>query len=113
MTPVLEVRFFRTDSGTEPLREWLKSLSAIDRKTIGGDIKTVQFGWPLGMPLVSHLGAGIWEVRSRLDNRIARILFALEGQTMVLLHGFIKKQQATPKQDLDLARDRLKTLKRS
>lgn len=113
MKPVLEVRFFRTDSGTEPLREWLKSLSAIDRKTIGGDIKTVQFGWPLGMPLVSHLGAGIWEVRSRLDNRIARILFALEGQTMVLLHGFIKKQQATPKQDLDLARDRLKTLKRS
>lgn len=113
MTPVLEVRFFRTDSGTEPLREWLKSLSAIDRKTIGGDIKTVQFGWPLGMPLVSHLGAGIWEVRIRLDNRIARILFALEGQTMVLLHGFIKKQQATPKQDLDLARDRLKTLKRS
>lgn len=65
------------------------------------------------MPLVSHLGAGIWEVRIRLDNRIARILFALEGQTMVLLHGFIKKQQATPKQDLDLARDRLKTLKRS
>jgi phage-related protein len=112
MTPVLDVHFFRTDAGAEPVREWLKGLSAIDRKTIGEDIKTVQFGWPLGMPLVDHLGGDIWEVRIKLDNRIARILFALDGQIMVLLHGFIKKQQATPKPDLDLARDRLKQLRR-
>ena len=112
MEPVLDVRFFRTDVGTEPVREWLKSLTAIDRKIIGEDIKTVQFGWPLGMPLVGHLDGNIWEVRIRLDNRIARVLFALEGRTMVLLHGFIKKQQATPKPDLGLAKDRLKQLRR-
>ena len=94
------------------MREWLKDLPGIDRKTIGDDIKTVQFGWPLGMPLVDHLGGGIWEVRSRLDNRIARVLFCIEGQAMVLLHGFIKKQQATPKPELDLAKERLKQLKR-
>ncbi|MCK6384495.1 MAG: type II toxin-antitoxin system RelE/ParE family toxin [Rhodocyclaceae bacterium] len=64
------------------------------------------------MPLVDHLTGDIWEVRIRLDNRIARVLFALDGQIMVLLHGFIKKQQATPKPDLDLARDRLKQLRR-
>lgn len=110
MKPVLDVRFYRTDAGAEPVREWLQDLPAIDRKTIGEDIKTVQFGWPLGMPLVKHLGGDIWETRIRLDNRIARVLFALDGQTMVLLHGFIKKQQATPKPDLDLARDRLKQL---
>ncbi|MDP2432302.1 MAG: type II toxin-antitoxin system RelE/ParE family toxin [Pseudomonadota bacterium] len=110
MNPVLDVRFFRTDAGSEPVREWLKELPAIDRRTIGEDIKTVQFGWPLGMPLVGHLGGDIWEVRIKLENRIARVV--LEGQTMVLLHGFIKKQQATPKPDLDLARDRLKQLKR-
>ena len=91
---------------------WLKGLSATDRKTIGEDIKTVQLGWPLGMPLVRHLGGGIWEVRARLDNRIARVLFVLSGSTMVLLHGFIKKQQETPKADLDLAIERLKELKR-
>ena len=112
MQPILDVRFFRTDAGTERVREWLKELPAIDRRTIGEDIKTVQFGWPLGMPLVGHLGGDIWEVRIKLENRIARVLFVLEGQTMLLLHGFIKKQQATPKPDLDLARDRLKQLRR-
>lgn len=78
MKSILEVRFFRTDSGSEPVREWLKELSAIERKTIGEDIKTVQLGWPLGMPLVRNLGAGIWEVRTKLENRIVRVLFALE-----------------------------------
>lgn len=112
MKPVLDVRFFRTDAGAEPVREWLKELPAIDRKTIGEDIKTVQFGWPLGMPLVGHLGGDIREVRIRLDNRIARVLFAIEDQAMVLLHGFIKKQQATPKPDHDLAKERLKLLRR-
>lgn len=112
MKPTLDVRFFVTDSGSEPVREWLKDLPAIERKVIGEDIKTVQLGWPLGMPLVRNLGDGIWEVRIKLENRIVRVLFALDKSTMVLLHGFIKKQQATPKPDLDLAKDRLKQLKR-
>ena len=94
------------------MRDWLKSLTALDRKTIGEDIKTVQLGWPLGMPLVRHLGGGLWEVRTRLDNRIARVLFVLSGSKMVLLHGFIKKQQTTPKPDIDLAKERMKELKR-
>ena len=79
---------------------------------MGEDIKTVQFGWPLGMPLVRNMGGGIWEVRIRLENRIARVLFVLEGSTMVLLHGFIKKSQVTPQADLNLAKDRLKQLRR-
>ncbi len=112
MDPLLDVRFYASESGAEPVREWLKLLPATDRRTIGEDIKTVQFGWPLGMPLVRSLGAGLWEVRIRLDNRIARVLFVLEGATMVLLHGFIKKTQATSKADLDLVRDRLKQLRR-
>ena len=108
--PPLE--FFRTDAGAEPVREWLKGLPVAERKTIGEDIKTVQFGWPLGMPLVAHLGGGIWEVRTRLSTRIARVLFVLDGDTMVLLHGFIKKDQKTPKPEWDLAKDRLKLLNR-
>ena len=113
MQPPLDVKFFANDLGTEPVRDWLRSLPPIDRKTIGEDIKTVQLGWPLGMPLVRNLGGGMWEVRIKLENRIARVLFVLDGATMVLLHGFIKKQQETPKPDLDLAKDRHKVLKRS
>ena len=111
-SPTLDVRFFKTDAGNEPVREWLRTLSATEKKTIGEDVKSVQFGWPLGMPLVAHLGGDIWEVRIRLETRIVRILFALEGNIMVLLHSFIKKQQQTPKPDLDLAKERLKQLRR-
>ena len=112
METILSVKFFANSLGSEPVRLWLKGLPATDRKTIGEDIKTVQLGWPLGMPLVRHLGGGLWEVRTRLDNRIARVLFVLSGSTMVLLHAFIKKQQETPKADLDLAIERHKELKR-
>jgi len=110
--PILDIRFYATELGAEPVREWLKLLPAIDRKVIGEDMKTVQFGWPLGMPLVRNMGGGIWEVRIRLENRIARVLFVLDGSTMVLLHGFIKKTQATSQQDLELAKDRLKQLRK-
>ena len=112
MEPILDIRFYATELGAEPVREWLKLLPAIDRKVIGEDMKTVQFGWPLGMPLVRSMGGGIWEVRIRLENRIARVLFVLDGSTMVLLHGFIKKTQATSQSDLDLAKDRFKQLRR-
>lgn len=112
MEPILDIRFYATELGAEPVREWLKLLPAVDRKVIGEDMKTVQFGWPLGMPLVRSMGGGIWEVRIRLENRIARVLFVLDGSTMVLLHGFIKKTQATSLSDLDLAKDRLKQLRR-
>ena len=108
---ILSVKFFMTDSGNEPVREWLKTLSAQDKKIIGEAIKTIQLGWPLGMPLVKHLEDDIWEVRTKLHNRIARILFVTSNQSMVLLHGFIKKDQKIPKSDLDLAKERLKLLK--
>ena len=107
--PTLDVRFFKTDGGTEPVRDWLLELSAIDRKTIGEDIKTVQFGWPLGMPLVRKMDKDLWEVRVHLENRIARVLLTVSAGKIVLLHGFIKKSQATPKQDIDLAKDRMRS----
>lgn len=111
--PKLKVRFYRESSGTEPVRDWLKSLPADERREIGIDIKTVQFGWPLGMPVVDHVDREIWEVRTRLATRLARVLFVLEDGEMVLLHGFIKKERTTPKPDLDLARQRLKKLRSS
>mgnify|MGYP005822925545 CR=1 FL=1 len=86
------------------MREWLKGLDEPDRRIIGEDIKDVEFSWPIGMPLVRSLGRDIWEVRSSLPRRrIARVLFCVERDCMVLLHGFMKKTQKTPKRDIDLA----------
>ena len=101
--------FYQTPSGREVVLDWIRSFSAEDRKTIGEDLRTVQIGFPLGLPLCRNLGDGLWEVRSSLTGgRIARVLFAVEHGAMVLLHGFIKKSQKTPKQDLDLALKRKK-----
>ena len=107
--------FYRTEAGGEPVREWLKSLSLEDRNRIGEDIKTVEFGWPVGMPVCRSLGGGIYEVRSELArNRISRVLFYFDRLgRMVLLHGFIKKTQKTPEEDLELARRNKKKHERS
>lgn len=100
--------FYCTESYREPVREWLKGLSREDRKRIGEDIKTVEFGWPVGMPVCGPLGDSIYEVRTTLaQNRIARVLFYIDKKSrMVLLHGFIKKTQKTPQQELDLAKSK-------
>ena len=108
----LEVVFYRTESGNEPVREWLKGVSKPDKSAIGGDIKTVQYGWPLGMPVVRKMDHGLWEIRSRLDKRIARILFTVQDEQIVLLHGFIKKSPKTPREDLQLAKDRKANLEK-
>ena len=98
--------FFRTEAGGEPVREWLRALSPEDRKRIGEDIKSVEYGWPVGMPVCRPLGNGIYEVRTLLtQGRIARVLFYIDKKSrMVMLHGFIKKTRKTPNDDLVLAR---------
>lgn len=107
----LPVKFFRTIEGREPVREWLKALPAEERKAVGDDLRTVQFGWPIGMPLVRKIEAGLWEVRVDLPGGIARVLFTVVEGNAVLLHGFIKKSDKTPLPDLKTARQRRKLLK--
>lgn len=108
--PVLGVVFYRTEAGNEPVREWLKDLKREDRRTIGQDVKTAQYGWPLGMPLIRKLEPGLWEVRSRVTQGIARVLFTVGDGVMVLLHAFVKKSQKIPQEDLRTARKRLTDL---
>ncbi len=98
--------FYRTEAGAEPVRIWLKAMAPADRRLIGEDIKTVEFGWPLGMPLCRPMGGGLHEIRTNLNgNRIARVFFYVDNrQRLVLLHGILKKSRATPGADLELAR---------
>ena len=103
----LEVYFYKTESGNEPVREWLKSLPLIDKKIIGEDIMSVQFSWPRGMPLVKSLKNSLWEVRSNVsDKKIARIIFFISRNRMILVEGFIKKTQTTPQPHLEVSTDR-------
>src|SRR5260370_41435965 len=97
--------FYRTQAGSEVVRDWLRSLDDGDRSAIGQDLMRVQYRWPVGMPLCRAMGNGLWEVRSDLaSNRIARVLFSVRQNRMVVLHGFIKKSQRTLAGDLALAR---------
>lgn len=93
------------------MREWLKALDKADRQAIGEDIAYVQYKWPIGKPRVDHLRGSIWEVRSKIGNRIARVLFAVEQSEMILLHASIKKTQQTNPTDIELATKRLKEWK--
>ena len=109
--PKLSAYFYRTATGSEPVREWLRGLSKAERQIIGEDIAYVQYKWPIGKPRVDHLRGSIWEVRSSIGNRIARVLFAVEKSEMVLLHGFVKKTQKTDTTDIELALKRFKEWK--
>ena len=92
----IPVVFYRTSGGAEPVLDWLRGLPAGDRRAIGTDLATVQFGWPIGMPLCRPLGNGLWEVRSPLPSRrIARLLFFVEGNRIGVMHGYIKKTRRT------------------
>lgn len=93
------------------MREWLKAMKEEDRKSIGQDLKTAQYGWPLGMPLVRKLEPGLWEIRSHITQGIARVLFTVEDGLMILLHGFVKKSQKIPLEELRTARHRLAQLR--
>jgi phage-related protein len=100
----IPVVFYRTPAGTEVVRIWLRGLEESDRNIIGQDLMRVQYRWPVGMPLCRALGNGLWEVRNDLaSNRIARVLFCIQQGKLLVLHGFIKKSQKTPNEDLALA----------
>ena len=110
--PEIPAFFYRTANGAEPVLDWLRSLPADDRRAIGTDLATVQFGWPIGMPLCRPLGGGLWEVRTTLPSRrIARLVFFVDDGRIGVVHGFIKKTQKTPADDLEIARKRMKEMK--
>lgn len=105
----IALAFWRSPNGREPTRDWFRNLSDSDRLVVGTDLRRVQYGWPLGMPLVKAMGDGLWEVRSSLPSRReARVLFIIDSGGILVLNGFIKKTQKTPIAEINLARKRMK-----
>jgi len=108
---IIHAEFYRTDAGGEPVRDFLrKDLAPDDRKAVGKDIRTVEYGWPIGMPVCRDMRNGLLEVRTELPGRTCRILFSIYGRRMILLHGFVKKTQKTPLRELDTALERKRNL---
>jgi len=104
----IPLAFWRSASGHEPVREWLKALSAEDKRAIGRDIAKVQFGWPIGLPVCRRLGDGLWEVRSSLQGRREARACWFSRWRVIALTAFFKKTQTTPAKELATARQRLK-----
>jgi phage-related protein len=105
--------FYRTSTGAEPVREWLRGLHVEDRNLIGQDLMRLQYRWPVGMRLCRPLSKGLWELRSSLTgNRIARVLFFVEDGRIAVVHGFVKKTQKTPADAIALADKRMKEMKK-
>ena len=103
----LQADFFKTEQNNEPVRDFLKGLSPEDKKSIGADIMAVEMSWSIGYPTVRKLDTDLWEVRTDIsDKRICRVMFTVSGKKRILLHGFIKKTQKTPKEDMELGKKR-------
>ena len=114
MRKKLPAKFFESDVGKMPVREWILDLRSEDRQAIGDDIRVVELGWPVGMPLCRSIEGrkGLWEIRTKLPNsRIARVLFCVHQAEMMLLHGFIKKTRKTPVKEIEIAMRRMRGLK--
>jgi phage-related protein len=104
---MFEVVFFSTDSGNQPVLEWLRALTKDEKTAVGTDLRTVQLGFPIGMPVCRPLGDGLYETRSSLPSKTeARLIFFQDGHDLIIVAGFIKKTQATPKAELENARKR-------
>jgi phage-related protein len=108
------VLFFQTPAGAEPAREWFQELPGPDRRILGRDLRTLEFSWPVGMPLARALGGGLHELRSNLTGgRTSRVLFFVVQKHLVVVHAFIKKTQKTPVADLELGRRRKREWERA
>lgn len=103
----LEVRFYRSSQGNEPVRDWLRSLPVEVKKEVGADIQRVQWRWPVSKPLVDGLGGGLYEVRTKFEDVQYRVLFCIKNSAVVLLHGFVKKARTAPA-EIKIGRQRKK-----
>lgn len=75
--------------------------------------KMIENGPDLGMPYTRSMGSGLFEIRLKSQEGIARVFFCtIHQKNIVMLHSFVKKSQATPKKELNKAISRMKEVKR-
>ena len=106
MDKQISVEFYNLPDGSEPAKEFLKSL---DPKMKAKMLRTIELletnGRDLRMPYSEFLDDGIFELRAKVSSNITRVLyFFYVGNRAILTNGFIKKTQKTPKEELAKAK---------
>lgn len=107
----LDVVFYETEMENQPCRDFLLELDKEDRQEVGADIFSVQKGFPLGLPLCKKIMNDLWEIRSNISDGICRVFFTVSENTIVLLHGFKKKSQKIPLEEMEIIKSRLSDFK--
>lgn len=110
-----QINFYKDSSGKSPVEEFLDKLEQTNKllydQTLKGIEKLRNRAYHKE-PLSKYLESGIWELRIRSKSNLLRVIYTFtKGQIIILLHGFIKKQQRTPQNELEEARKRLKDIK--
>lgn len=110
-----KIIYYKDDKGDNPIQEFLVNLGRSNRilvaKTRQGIEKLRNRAYHKE-PLSKHLEPGLWELRIRAGVDILRIIYTFDkGKIIILLHGFVKKDQKTPVSELEVARRRLKEIK--
>lgn len=110
-----EIIFYKSNSGKNPIEEFFLELANKNRQLL---VKTREGIEKLRSrsyhkePLSKHIESGLWELRIKSGTDILRIIYTFDkGRIIILLHVFVKKQQKTPANELEIARKRLKELK--
>lgn len=100
-----EIEFYSTEAGDEPVREFLDGLSPKMRAKAIRELLILQDkGNELREPHSKYIGEGVFELRIKFASDISRIFyFFVVGNKIILTNGFIKKQQKTPKREIDRA----------
>ncbi len=104
-----EIEYYETATGRKPVLNWIEDMRPTAKARALQYIDQLQLlGLEAREPLVKPLGDKLYELRWKAEDKQHRIAyFAAAGRTFVLLHGFIKKAQATPQQDIDTAKERM------
>lgn len=102
-----EIIYYQTPSGQHVVEDFIDRLDAAARsKTVRQIELLAAYGVELGMPHAKMLGDGLFELRVRGKREVRVFYVHIATKRIVLLHGFVKKTQTTPKKELQLARKR-------
>ncbi|GAB7141053.1 type II toxin-antitoxin system RelE/ParE family toxin [Deferribacterales bacterium RsTz2092] len=109
-----EIEFYKTAEGKEVIADFLDTLPTKHRAKVLWEVDLLAtYGTALSMPYTRHIEGKLWELRIKFASDISRIFyFVLQGNKIVLLHGFVKKTDKVSQGEIDRAKEHLNDYER-